>query len=269
MIPVISFNILTREYFKENNEINNDFRKRFIFYLIDKWTSSFIRPLIGLQEVTGEWKDDIELILLKNRYKNFSINYGYRGNGYLGIMSLVPDEYKILKIDYINVGNLIKKSGILEEEELSPDVIGNNFLIKLHLLKNNRKFFFLNYHLPVPRGNEKNQLIHAITIKKIMYQLRGEGIIMTADLNIKPDTYIYNLLLNMYIKLESSYKSFHGVEPKMTIHTKDFKNTLDYILISKELLCKNSRVLQYNEERMPNKYNPSDHMPLMSILFLR
>jgi endonuclease/exonuclease/phosphatase family metal-dependent hydrolase len=273
MIPIISFNILTREYYKEyetHEKINNDFRKKFIFYLLNKWTSSKIKPLIALQEVTGEWKDDIEKIFINNGYNYFSMNYGYRGNGYFGILSAVPKKYKVLKIDYINIPNLTKENSLLEEEYIDDLLKTNHFLIQL-ILKDKKPFIFYNYHLPVPKPNSSNQLIHAITIKKIMCNMKNYPIIWAGDFNVKPDSEIYNLIKkvkfpNCNLEFKSSYKSFHGSEPTMTTYTRYFRETLDYIFITKEFKCINSIVLQYNEEIMPNIYNPSDHMPLMSIL---
>lgn len=265
MIAVISFNILTREYYKDD-KVDNKFRKRFILFLIKKWTSSRIRPLIALQEVTGEWKDDIEEILLKNGYNSFSMNYGYRGNGYLGVLSAIPKEYSVLKVNYINIG----------DELLEEELFVNNFVIEL-ILKDINEFIFYNYHLPVPKKESINQIIHAVTLKKRLSKMRRQnkmrryGIIWAGDFNIKPYSEIYNLILKSEndLELESSYKSYHGIEPKMTTHTKDFKDTLDYIFITNDFKCINSKVLQYNEEIMPNKYNPSDHMPLISILYHR
>ena len=283
MIPVISFNILTREYYKEyetHEKINNEFRKKFIFYLLNKWTSSEIQPLIALQEVTGEWKDDIEKIFINNGYNYFSMNYGYRGNGYFGVVSAVPKKYEILDINYINVPNIIKNNNKLIEEELIDDILKtNHFLIEI-ILKDEKPFIFYNYHLPVPKMQSLNQLIHAVTLKKIMCNMKNYPIIWAGDFNIEPYSKIYNFIkkdkLERKIKnlempecnmeFESSYKSFHGYEPKMTTHTKNFRGTLDYIFITKEFKCINSKILQYNSEIMPNKYNPSDHMPIISLL---
>jgi endonuclease/exonuclease/phosphatase family metal-dependent hydrolase len=276
MIPVISYNILTREYYKEyeNDErINNDYRKKFILNLLNKWTTSKLRPLIALQEVTGEWKDDIEEILLNNGYNSFSMNYGYRGNGYFGVMSAIPKEYSVLKINYINIG---------EKIHIEDSLFVNNFLIEL-ILKDTKPFIFYNYHFPVPKDNSFNQLINAIILKKIMCKMRDYAIIWAGDFNIKPFSEIYNFIEknklkrkikniefpNCNLEFESSYKSFHGSEPIMTTHTKYFKDTLDYIFITNDLKCINSKVLQYNHEIMPNKYNPSDHMPLISILIFK
>jgi endonuclease/exonuclease/phosphatase family metal-dependent hydrolase len=188
-------------------------------------------------------------------------------------MSAIPNKYKVLKIDYINIGNLIKENNLVEEEYIEDLLKTNNFLIQL-ILKDINSFIFYNYHLPVPKANSSNQLIHAITIKKIMCNMRDYAIIWAGDFNVKPDSEIYNLIKNVKfgncnLELKSSYKSFHGSEPIMTTNTRNFRDTLDYIFITKELKCINSIVLQYNEQIMPNIYNPSDHMPLMSILVFK
>ena len=278
MIAIISYNILTREYYNES-KVNNEFRKRFIFNLINKWGSSELKPIIALQEVTGEWKDDIEKILIHNEYKIFSINYGYNGNGNFGLLSAVPKRYEILDINYINISNIIKENNLLEEELVNITIKPTKFLIEL-ILKDKKPFKFYNYHLPLPKNNSLNQLIHIITIKNIICKKNKLPIIWAGDFNIKPFSKIYNFiekntlksniknlkLPNCDLKFQSSYKSFHGSEPLMTTHTKNFRDTLDYIFITNEFKCINSKVLQYNEEIMPNKYNPSDHMPLISLL---
>jgi endonuclease/exonuclease/phosphatase family metal-dependent hydrolase len=285
MIPIISFNILTREYYNKydsDKNINNDFRKRFIFFLLNKWTTSELKPLIALQEVTGEWKDDIDKIFINNGYNYFSMNYGFRGNGYFGVVSAVPKKYKVLDINYINIPNLFKNNSNLIQEEIIDDLLKtNHFLIQL-ILKDTKPFIFYNYHLPVPKNESINQIIHAVTLKKLMCNMKNYPIIWAGDFNIKPDSEIYNFIKKNRITLkikniefpdcnlefESSYKSFHGSEPFMTTHTKNFRETLDYIFITKQFKCINSKVLQYNEEIMPNKYNPSDHLPLISLLVL-
>ena len=233
---------------------------------MNKWTSSKVRPLIALQEVTGEWKDDMEKILLNNGYNNFSMNYGYNISYYI-ILLIVAKEYTVLKINYINIGDLIKESNLLEEE-----LFVNNFIIEL-ILKDRKPFIFYNNHLPVPKINN-SKLIEVLTIRERMCNMREYSIIWAGDFNIKPNSDIYNLILNSEfencnLKLESSYKSFHGSEPIMTTHTKNFKDTLDYIFITKNIKCIYSKILQYNHLIMPNKYNPSDHLPLISFLILK
>jgi endonuclease/exonuclease/phosphatase family metal-dependent hydrolase len=280
MIAIISFNILTREYFKSNEIISNEYRKRYIFYLINKWASSELKPIIALQEVTGEWKDDIDKILIHNEYKNISINYGYIGNGDFGILSAVPKHYEILDINYINIGNIIKSENNLVEEELVNNIIKpSKFIIEL-TLKYKKTFKFYNYHLPIPKLNNLNQLIHTITIKNIMCKNNKLPIIWAGDFNITPFSNIYNFiekntlisniknikLPSCYLNFQSSYKSFHGSEPLFTTHTKYFRNTLDYIFITNHFKCIYSKILQFNHHIMPNKYNPSDHLPIISFL---
>jgi len=66
------------------------------------------QPIICLQEISPDWKGNLELLFLKNAYSFFTISYGILG---IGIAIPNSEFHKISNVEYIHIGDLIKTNG--------------------------------------------------------------------------------------------------------------------------------------------------------------
>ena len=111
-IKVISYNILSpflcndAEFIAYNHShIDRNLRKQTLFNLLKGWIKDL--PIICLQEISFNWKGEIEAFFYKNDYKIFIMNYGHKGNGFFGIGIAVPNKYDIIATEYLHIGNFI------------------------------------------------------------------------------------------------------------------------------------------------------------------
>lgn len=114
MIKVITYNILSPnlcypEEFQnyDSQDLDSQSRKNKIVLLIDEWTSQEPFPIIALQEVPFSWKGILEKLFLNRNYHFFTMNYGYKKNGYFGVAVAVPYSYQIDKIEYLPIADFI------------------------------------------------------------------------------------------------------------------------------------------------------------------
>ena len=311
MIPIISYNILSPELCQPNEfnnydpeYLSNTNRKNKLVVLIDSWLNQENKPIICLQEVSFSWKGILEKIFINNNYLFFTINYGYRKNGYMGVAIAVPSSYQIDRVEYIHISDYIttqpqsppnfitsflQKIPFLCDETPDPIIDAkkrSNIAIRL-TLTGTSKFILYNYHMPCAFKTPIVQTLHLDALKKLMFSHQYLPTILATDFNIQPNSDNYNYLIsaslpsqyNKYLldsshyfyTLLSSYKEANQTEPEYTCYSDTkwgglFQGTLDYIFVSEHFTIISSKLLIKSDEKMPNNLNPSDHFPIMSEL---
>lgn len=111
-LKVISFNLLSpflcndTEFIAYKKEyLDRNKRKQKIYDLLKNWTSE--NSIICLQELSFNWKGEMELFFQKKDYQFFTMNYGWKGNGFFGIAIAVPSTMKVCKAEYIHIAEHI------------------------------------------------------------------------------------------------------------------------------------------------------------------
>lgn len=303
---ILSPNLCNSEEFNNYNvdDLDGKQRKSKLILLIDEWTSRENSPIICLQEVPNVWKGSLEKIFLNRNYNFFSYSYGNKKSGYFGVLTAVPRIYEVEKIEYIPIGEHIFTNEIpknpksfmdkwvdvfLERKEV--DLVESakersNIAIKL-ALKMQKQFVIYNYHMPCAFRTPLVQTLHVDALKRLMKDHDGVPTVLTTDFNLTPDSVGYKYFtsgelpiehMDYLIKsghinfnMESSFLVFNGKEPEFTCYSDtrwggEFKNTLDYIFVSKHWKVLSSRLLINTTDKMPNMMNPSDHLPMESSL---
>jgi hypothetical protein len=112
-IKVISYNLLSprlcnqSDYLNYSNpqDLDANTRKTRTIMLLENFMkfSNNPKPIICLQEISPDWKGDLELLFMKNEYSFFTISYGI-----LGIGIAIPNSIQICNVEYIHIGELIK-----------------------------------------------------------------------------------------------------------------------------------------------------------------
>ena len=113
-IKVITYNLLSAKLCNESNFLNYEnsedldatTRKTRTITLLENFMkfSNNPQPIICLQEISSDWKGELELLFMKHNYSFFNISYGI-----LGVGIAVPNESIIItNVEYIHIGELIK-----------------------------------------------------------------------------------------------------------------------------------------------------------------
>lgn len=158
----------------------------------------------------------------------------------------------------------------------------DNVAIRLHLNKD-YPFIVYNYHMPL--SVTQLQILHTDVFKRLITDHKNIPTILAMDSNLIVNDDGYNYFtkgvlpdsLSVYLeevnklKLISSYKQVNKREPSYTNYSiskfgGNFKDTIDYIMITDHFNTLKSQVLFQTNEKLPNLICPSDHLPLESIL---
>lgn len=328
-IKVISFNLLspflcnpTQFQNYHPDHLNPEIRLHKILQILNTMLKD--KPIICLQEVSFNWKGDIERFFHVNNYYFFCINYNKVGTGIA-----IPIDTKILKVDYIQVGKHIKSNhperifnwkeeernirksqepekgffkNLLETlEELAhsreesikviEDLIDEakykqNIAVKLHLKMNEKEFIIYNYHMPCTFMRPIIQSLHIDALKSLINAHSLIPTILVGDFNIKPNSTQYDYITKGIIEEEhniylynTSHTSltmksvFEDGEPSFTCFSDTkfggaFKDTLDYIFVTKNIKSLDAERLILSATKMPNDICPSDHLPIYAKLEL-
>jgi hypothetical protein len=112
-VKVISYNLLSPKLCNESDFLNYlnpqdldaTIRKTRTIELLESFMkfSNNPQPIICLQEISPEWKGNLELLFMKHNYSFFTISYGI-----LGIGIAIPNTIKVTNVEYIHIGELIK-----------------------------------------------------------------------------------------------------------------------------------------------------------------
>jgi len=264
-------------------------RKNAILSLMTSWLRT--SPIILLQEVPYNWKQDFDRYFTKRGYTFHCMNYGQRTNGILGVGIAVPNSYEIdpIQVEFIRVADYIDDINPLDyssDNEVESNIENAkkraNLVVRMKIHLNNGKSFYLyNYHMPCAFKTPFVQMLHIQALKRIITSFPNIPYILAGDMNILPTSKEYAFLTenNHYfdtqlsITPKSSYFIANKEEPKFTCFNYttfagEFCGCLDYIFVSEEFKVLKSHLLLTTEIELPNADCPSDHLPLRSVLSL-
>ena len=259
-------------------------RKNAILSLMTSCLRTF--PIIVLQEVPYNWKQDFDRYFTKRDYTFYCMNYGQKTNGILGVGIAVPNSYRITpeEVEFIRVADYINDIDSSDDYSSDNEVDTNiknakkraNLVVRMKIHLNNGKVFYLyNYHMPCAFKTPLVQILHIQALKRIIASFPDIPYILAGDMNILPMSKEYEFLTDTAspIILKSSYFIANKEEPEMTCfnYTKfggEFCGCLDYIFVSDEFKVLKSHLLLKTTTELPNADCPSDHLPLRSVLSL-
>jgi len=262
-------------------------RKNAILSLFTNWLRT--SPIIVLQEVPYNWKQDFDRYFTKRGYTFYCMNYGQKTNGILGVGIAVPASFGINpeEVEFIRVADYIKcdcdsSNDYSSDNEVDTNIENAkkraNLVVRMKIHLNNGKAFYLyNYHMPCAFKTPLVQILHIHALKRILASFPNIPYILAGDMNILPTSKEYEFLTDTEspssITLTSSYLITNKEEPEFTCfnYTKfggEFCGCLDYIFVSEEFKVLKSHLLLTTETELPNADCPSDHLPLRSVLSL-
>lgn len=297
--PPINFNIITFNVGTPFSLVPSEYpdcdpvildrlrRKNAILSLFTNWLRT--SPIIVLQEVPYNWKQDFDRYFTKRDYTFYCMNYGQKTNGILGVGIAVPASYAIdpTEVEFIRVADYIEYDYDSSDDYSSDNEVDTNIenakkranlvvRMKIHL-NNGKSFYLYNYHMPCAFKTPLVQILHIQALKRIIASFPDIPYILAGDMNILPTSKEYEFLTDTSspssITLKSSYLIANKEEPNFTCfnYTKfggEFCGCLDYILISEEFKVLKSHILLTTNTELPNADCPSDHLPLRSVLSL-
>ena len=257
-------------------------RKNAILSLFTNWLRT--SPIIVLQEVPYNWKQDFDRYFTKRDYTFHCMNYGQKTNGILGVGIAVPNFYAIdpTEVEFIRVADYINDIDSSDDNEVESNIENAkkraNLVVRMMIRLNNGKSFYLyNYHMPCAFKTPLVQILHIDALKRIIASFPDIPYILAGDMNILPTSKEYEFLTDTTspssITLKSSYLIANKEEPEFTCFNYttfagEFCGCLDYIFVSDEFKVLKSHLLLTTTTELPNADCPSDHLPLRSVLSL-
>ena len=269
-------------------------RKNAILSLMTSWLRT--SPIIILQEVPYNWKQDFDRYFTKRGYTFYCMNYGQKTNGILGVGIAVPNFYGINpeEVEFIRVADYIDDIDPVDyfDNEVESNIENAkkraNLVVRMKIHLNNGKAFYLyNYHMPCAFKTPFVQMLHIQALKRIIESFPDIPYILAGDMNILPKSKEYTFLTTNTLSTEdnqyfdsrisiipkSSYFIANKEEPEMTCFNYttfggEFCGCLDYIFVSEEFKVLKSHLLLNTTTELPNADCPSDHLPLRSVLSL-
>ena len=257
-------------------------RKNAILSLMTSWLRT--SPIIVLQEVPYNWKQDFDRYFTKRNYTFHCMNYGQKTNGILGVGIAVPNFYAIdpTEVEFIRVADYINDIDSSDDNEVESNIENAkkraNLVVRMMIRLNNGKSFYLyNYHMPCAFKTPLVQILHIDALKRIIASFPDIPYILAGDMNILPTSKEYEFLTDTTspssITLKSSYLIANKEEPEFTCFNYttfagEFCGCLDYIFVSDEFKVLKSHLLLTTKTELPNADCPSDHLPLRSVLSL-
>ena len=257
-------------------------RKNAILSLFTNWLRT--SPIIVLQEVPYNWKQDFDRYFTKRDYTFHCMNYGQKTNGILGVGIAVPNFYANdpTEVEFIRVADYINDIDSSDDNEVESNIENAkkraNLVVRMMIRLNNGKSFYLyNYHMPCAFKTPLVQILHIDALKRIIASFPDIPYILAGDMNILPTSKEYEFLTDTTspssITLKSSYLIANKEEPEFTCFNYttfagEFCGCLDYIFVSDEFKVLKSHLLLTTTTELPNADCPSDHLPLRSVLSL-
>lgn len=270
-------------------------RKNAILSLFTSWLRT--SPIIVLQEVPYNWKQDFDRYFTRRGYTFHCMNYGQKTNGILGVGIAVPNSYAIdpTEVEFIRVADYIDidpSDDYSSDNEVNTNIENAkkraNLVVRMKIHLNNGKSFYLyNYHMPCAFKTPFVQMLHIYALKRIIASFPDIPYVLAGDMNILPTSKEYEFLTTNTLSTEdtqyfdthvsitpkSSYLIANKEEPKFTCfnYTKfggKFCGCLDYIFVSNIKVLRSHFLLRPPTTELPNADCPSDHLPLRSVLSL-
>ena len=219
--------------------------------------------IICLQEVSEEWIILFAQLFSSLNYRYINIQYGRIINGNMGILIAYPIKFGIFKSEFFHVGQHIK---IKDENSLYASNKTNiAILLILEDKKINFKFGIINYHMPCKPQIQDIGLMHIkLLYKRITKFMRLLPWIYATDFNMTQETLGYKYIIKQNIDcIWKNYLKYYPITNHSYINNYEFSGCLDYIFYN-NCICNNVIINKVNNI-IPDKYNPSDHIPIIAI----
>jgi len=236
--------------------------------------------IICLQEVCEDWIIRLSQLFNSIDYKYINIQHGRTDNGNMGVMIAYPLKLQIIRSEFFNVGQHIKITDENSKKAASKTNIAIFAIFEDPTI--NFKFGIITYHMPCVPTVEEIALLHCQTIylhiKKFMKDINW---IFAGDFNMTSNTMAYKYMVEK-LNLGCIYKDtirYYPITNHSLIFDKEFAGCLDYVFYRKGKISKeNSTNIRYIRKGLicekiklnkltniiPDKYEPSDHIPVVS-----
>ena len=176
----------------------------------------------------------------------------------------------------------------------------NNFMITAEIEYEGKSVFISTVHLPCDFKNQFAMMTYAALAKEHLQDLAGKSpYVLAGDFNIRKESQAYRVITGDFETrlieenfpqedhwrpkvgqtMESAIKKVFGIEPAYTNYainghfkmTEAFKETIDYIFVSREINVVNGFMnCDFRDTKpYPNKVEPSDHVMIWSALEIK
>jgi len=251
----------------------------YISYSIKYYSKYYL--IICLQEVCEEWLSIFSKLFTSNNFSYLNVQHGRVDNGNMGVLIAYPTKLNIIKSEFYTVGQHIE---IVDDTSRKAASKTNTAILALFEDSNiNLRFGISTYHMPCVPLIQEIALLHCKTLYRHIRKFMLDSYwILAGDFNMTPDTLGYDYMVNK-AKLGCIWKDTirkfpitnHGL-----ITNKEFAGCLDYVFYMKGRYSKeSSTVIIYKRKGLicdkikinkliniiPDKYEPSDHIPIISI----
>jgi len=185
-VKVITFNLLSPflcndtefiGYKKEHLDKNK--RKQKIYEFLTKFVKE--DAIICLQELSFNWKGEMELFFQKNNYQFFNMPYGWKGNGFFGIAIAIPQTIKICKTEYLHIAEHIESQNAehifnweeqqrkiqREERRKKSDSIMDNLMTYLEEIIVSKEDAIKNIEDIIYKAKNRSNFAIKLTLQKI------------------------------------------------------------------------------------------------------
>ena len=239
--------------------------------------------LIVLYEVCDHLRSDLIKLALDIEYVVRDAYYSSEKSGNMGIVMMWPKEYRLMEYEQVKIGQHIHDETPINKTwiqwcsewlwniktPLEDAKSKHNVMILATLTyKGLDKFTLAAYHMPCAFYSPKVMEYHLKTVWKFCEKME-KNIILCMDMNTTPKESLYDYLPS---KGMISANTFKGDEPEYTIKVqtermnKIFKETIDYVWVTKSLIGDVESVLPETTDLLPNDNFPSDHYWMKFVL---
>jgi 2',5'-phosphodiesterase len=275
-ISVLTYNILSstlatllRTQIKDNiaiydkpfmDDIN---RWNKISFYINKVIDNGQNLIICLQEVSEDWLPKLAYLFASKSYSYINNQYGRIQNGNMGVLIAYPSKYQIVKSEFFHIGQHIMITD--DNSKIAASKSNIAILLILEDPTINLKFGIATYHMPCVPTIPKISLIHCKVLYKKIYRFMSNiEWILAGDFNMLPDSIAYQYMIT---KSNCIWQHCMNNIYPITNHAyigSEFSGCIDYIFYSKnQIKCKKIKISKHNNKIMPNKDEPSDHLPII------
>ncbi len=235
--------------------------------------------IICLQEVCEDWISRLSQFFYSVEYRYINIQHGRSDNGNMGVLVAYHSRLNINKSEFFNVGQHIKINDENSKKASSKTNIA--LFVILEDPTTNLKFGIITYHMPCVPSIEEIALLHCKSIyAHILRFMKNIDWIFAGDFNMVPTTLAYKYMVEE-LNLGCIYKDslrFYPITNHSLILGKEFAGCLDYVFYRKgKISRKNPNIIRYIRKGLicdkvklnrlnniiPDRYEPSDHIPLI------
>lgn len=289
-IVIITYNILSPNLAKLmiNDDsytveiMDNDNRLKQIIDYINSWIKLYSKYnlIICLQEVCEEWLIHISKLFNENSFSYLNIQHGRVDNGNMGVLIAYPSRLHILKSDLYVVGKHIE---VVDENSRKASIKTNTAILAVFVDKElDVRFGVITYHMPCVPTIQEIGLLHCKTLYRHIKKFIGDDYwVLAGDFNMTYDSLAYKYMIRK-AKLGCIWTDTlrsYPITNHAIIADKEFSGCIDYIFYKKAQYSKKDSTKYIYKRRglicdkvklnklttiIPNKYEPSDHIPILS-----